>query len=71
MIRQVSLPDDLERYDDRTEQHYHFKCKKCGGIHDVDIEYLADINDNVQRKYRVHVEEHDVVFSDICQKCKK
>jgi Fe2+ or Zn2+ uptake regulation protein len=36
----------------------------------VDIECPASINDVVQKKYGVQVDEHDVVFSGICQKCK-
>jgi len=71
VIREVSLPDGLERYDTYTGQHYHFKCKNCGHIFDVDMEYLAGINDTVQGKYGFHVDEHDVVFSGICDKCGK
>ena len=70
VIRKVSLPDGIERYDKSTDQHYHFKCKNCGGILDVDIDYLAGINDMVQGKYGVQVDEHDVVFSGVCTKCK-
>ena len=69
IIRQVSLLDGLERYDARTGQHYHFKCVKCGNILDVEIEYLADINYVVQRKYCVQVDEHDIVFSGTCMEC--
>jgi len=71
IIRQVSLPDGLERYDERTYEHYHFQCKNCGSILDVDIEYLMGINDAVTGKYGVLVEEHDVVFSGVCLKCIK
>ena len=70
-IREVSLLDGLERYDTYTGQHYHFKCKNCSHIFDVDMEYLAGINDTVQGKYGFHVDEHDVVFSGICDKCVK
>ena len=70
IIRQVSLPDGLERYDSRIDQHYHFNCKNCGDILDVDIGYLSGINSAVQAKYNVLVDDHDVVFSGICQKCK-
>jgi len=70
IIRQVSLPDGLERYDTRTSRHYHFKCKNCGRVIDVDIDYLAGIDDTVQGKYGVMVDEHDVIFSGICLKCK-
>ena len=68
-IRQVSLPDDLNRFDRRTDKHYHFKCKNCGGISDVDVEYLADIDEAVRQKYGVQVDEHEVVFRGFCTKC--
>ena len=69
-IRQVSLPDEADRFDDRTGQHYHFKCKICGAISDVDVEYLAGVNEAVQQKYGFQVDEHDVVFKGICPLCK-
>jgi Fe2+ or Zn2+ uptake regulation protein len=70
-IRQISLPDGLERYDGRNDQHYHFLCKNCGSVLDVEMEYLVGINDAVTCKYGVMVEEHDVLFSGVCQKCQK
>lgn len=68
-IRQLSLPDGLERYDGCADQHYHFKCKICGGISDIDVEYLTDINEAVQQKYGFQVDEHEVVFRGMCSKC--
>jgi len=70
-IREVSLPDGLERYDTNTMQHYHFKCRNCGHIFDVEMEYLVEINATVQGKYGFHVDGHDVVFSGICDTCVK
>jgi len=69
-ISRVSLPDGLERYDFRTDHHYHFKCKNCGRIIDVDIDYIDGINDTVQVKYGLQVDGHDVIFSGVCHKCK-
>jgi len=69
-IRQVSLPDEVDRFDARTGQHYHFRCKICGTISDVDVEYLADIDEAVRQKYGLHVDEHEVVFRGICKKCR-
>ena len=69
VIRQVSFPDGLERYDGTARLHYHFKCKECNRIYDVDIEHLTGINDTVQGKYGFQVDGHDVVFSGICLKC--
>jgi len=69
IIRQVSLPDGLERYDGRAHRHYHFRCRECRYIYDVDIEHLAGINDAIQGKYGFQVDNHDVVFTGICLKC--
>ena len=71
IIRQVSLPDGLERYDRVTAKHHHFKCRNCSGIYDVEIEYLESINGKVQEKYGFEVDRHDVVFTGVCLKCKK
>jgi len=71
VIREVSLPDGLERYDARADPHYHFKCRNCGRIFDVDMGYLAGINETIEKKYNFQVDEHDVVFRGICVKCGK
>ena len=70
-IGKVALPDNSDRYDKRTDQHYHFLCKNCGTLFDVDIDYPEGINEKVQKKYGVKVEEHDTIFKGICQKCKE
>ena len=65
IIRQVSLPDGLERYDRLATPHHHFKCMKCGGIYDVEIEYPEGINGSIQEKYGFEVDKHDVVFTGV------
>jgi len=70
-IRELSLPGGVERYDERIDQHYHFECKKCGGIYDVEMEYLGGIDDSVEQKYGMKVDKHDVVFTGICFGCEK
>ena len=69
IIRQISLPDGLERYDKCAGQHYHFRCKDCGHIFDVDIEHFAGVNDIVREKYGFQVDGHEVVFTGVCLKC--
>ncbi|MCL2008691.1 MAG: transcriptional repressor [Treponema sp.] len=71
MIRQVLLPDGLERYDGTTVEHHHFNCTKCNGILDLEIDVLDDIDDKVQKKYGFRVERHDLVFSGLCLNCKE
>ena len=69
IIHEVLLPDGLERYDAFTDQHYHFKCRNCGEIFDVDMDYLTEINRIVQKKHGFLIDEHELVFRGICVKC--
>ena len=69
LVRQVSMPDGLERYDGRVVRHYHFKCKVCGDILDINIDYLSELNNEVHSKYGIQVDDHDVIFSGTCGMC--
>ena len=69
IIRQLFMPDGLRRYDRRTDSHYHFKCKNCEGIFDVDMEYLDGIDGAIQAKQGFNVEEHSIVFWGFCTGC--
>jgi len=68
-VRQVSLPDGLERYEGQLNPHYHFQCTACNGIFDVEIPGIADIENYVAHRYGYDVDGHDVVFHGICDKC--
>ena len=71
ILGQVSLPDGLERYDTRTTQHHHFKCRNCDKIFDVDMDYPVEINNAIKMKYGYQVDEHNIVFKGICAECGK
>jgi Fur family peroxide stress response transcriptional regulator len=69
VVHQVFLPDGLVRYESRIERHYHFRCKNCGKIFDIDIEHPIDINGAVQKQSGFQIDGHDVVFNGICTNC--
>ena len=69
MVAPVLIPGSPERFDDRLSRHYHFRCKICGSVSDVDIDHLPGIDEAVQRAYGFQVEEHDVIFKGICSAC--
>ena len=69
LIRQISLPGSVERYDGNNHLHYHFKCRECGCVLDIEMDYLADIDDKVQSKYCCEIDGHDVVFTGFCVDC--
>ena len=69
-LRYISMPDGPARYDAKCSRHYHFSCKGCEKIFDVEIAYLEGIDDMVQSLHGFEVGEHDVVFSGLCASCK-
>ena len=69
-IRQVSLPGEPERYDRLAARHYHLQCENCGGISDIEIDYLDSVDETVRRKYGIEVNGHDIVFRGVCTTCR-
>ena len=69
-LRQISMPEGPARYDAKCSSHYHFRCKGCEKVFDVEIAYLEGLNDMVQSLHGFEVGEHDVVFSGLCAECK-
>lgn len=69
-VKQVPMTDETERYDSRISKHYHFKCKICKKIFDVDIQYNSNVDETVRQMYGFQVDDHDVIFKGICTQCK-
>lgn len=69
VVARVSLPDGLERYEPKANPHYHFHCKKCRGIFDVEMPYLSDLDQSVESLYGFQVADHDVIFEGFCGQC--
>ncbi len=55
------------RYDGDTRGHAHFRCKKCGAIHDVPLEEndIPPFRGSVD----LHPDETQVYFLGTCNKC--
>ncbi|MCL2840281.1 MAG: transcriptional repressor [Defluviitaleaceae bacterium] len=71
IITQVSVIDDAARYDGRVDLHYHFHCKKCGGVLDVEMDGVQGIEDVVRDMYGFQVDKHSIIFTGTCGDCAK
>ena len=43
-IARLRLGDGIDHFDADTSAHYHFICKDCGRVIDLDMEALAEVN---------------------------
>lgn len=70
-IRKIEIPDGADRFDHQCHDHYHVKCLRCGRIFDVDMEYIADLEEKIQNTHGFEFSGHDLMFRGICPECKK
>lgn len=57
------------RYDGNINNHYHFLCKNCGNVLDIDFPLIKDIEKEVSRKTGFTIETHRLEFCGICKEC--
>ena len=68
-LRRIRVPYAADRFDDTLERHYHIKCSSCGSFTDVDIDYIANIDDAVAKLTGYILQEHNIVFTGVCPAC--
>jgi Fe2+ or Zn2+ uptake regulation protein len=68
-ISEVGLADTLSRFDGNTQNHYHFRCERCGHIFDVDEPVDEEINKRIAPKMGFKVSHHRLEFYGLCRGC--
>lgn len=53
------------------QNHYHFVCKKCGSIYDVDALRSSKIVEKLKESSGYEILECDISLYGICEECKK
>ena len=67
-IAHIKVPG-ADRYDLRTDHHYHMICIKCSKVIDVPIPYNSEIDDVVGSETGYSVKHHSLIFEGICPEC--
>ncbi len=69
-ILKIDIPNQPARYDGNIEEHYHIRCKDCGYIEDVWLDF--DLSDKLNPKKafpNFELVEYDINFIGTCSKC--
>ena len=69
-IKRIEMPNEADRFDHTTGNHYHIKCIKCGMVYDVDPCDIGSPLDLVKDKKGFDFRDCSIVFKGICPKCK-
>lgn len=70
-IIRINGLDESDRYDGHIHNHYHFLCKKCKKVLDIEMESLDHINELANKHFPGKVEGHVTYFYGKCDECSK
>ena len=68
-IAELDLCGNLSRFDARQDDHYHFRCEKCGQVFDVDEPVDKKIDGRIARKTGFVIIYHKLEFRGVCLEC--
>ena len=70
-ISELNLSGTVSRYEGRPENHYHFRCEKCGRVFDLDEPVYSELNKRVDQKTGFKVLYHQMEFRGLCKGCQE
>jgi Fur family peroxide stress response transcriptional regulator len=70
-ILKINCQDGSDRFDANVKPHYHFLCKDCGRVLDIEMETIDHINMIAGAGFPGKVEGHITYFYGKCPDCIK
>jgi Fur family peroxide stress response transcriptional regulator len=70
-IQKISVSGGADRFDGNPAPHYHFSCRKCGCVMDLQLSLEEDLNALAAKDFPGTIESHRVLFTGICPDCSK
>lgn len=70
-ILKITTPNGGDRFDGRTDPHYHITCCRCGKVFDLELpsEHSSEINQLADEHYDGKIISHSITFNGICPHC--
>ena len=70
-IARINVGDGTDHFDPNTSLHYHFICKGCGCVQDLDIDNIVSINEMASQSFDGEISGSVTYFYGLCGKCRK
>ena len=65
----IPVSGGSDRFDGRTDQHYHMVCTQCGEVLDVELPELLKVEQLVSERTGFQVTGFQMLFEGVCSKC--
>lgn len=70
-IQKIATGAGPDRFDGNPAPHYHFFCRKCGCVLDLEMENIDHINLLAEHSFNGTIDGHITHFYGLCPECKK
>jgi Fur family peroxide stress response transcriptional regulator len=70
-INKISTGDGPDRFDGNVAPHYHFVCRNCHSVIDLDMEDIGYIKDVASKNFKGKIDGHITNFYGVCEDCIK
>ena len=67
--RKLDCGNGPDHFDGNVKQHYHFICKDCIQVYDMDLGELTQLNDSVAGCAPGRIDSHSILFFGQCNAC--
>ena len=68
-IARVRVGDGVDHFDYDTSPHYHFICKKCGNVIDLDMPVTGQMAAEARESFNGKIEGQMTYFYGLCSNC--
>lgn len=69
MLMKIPIADGSDRFDGRTDCHYHMICEKCGRVFDIELDCLDEIPQTVMRENGHRITRVTLNLKGVCAGC--
>ena len=70
-IIKVTCGDGSDHFDYKINPHYHFICKECGAVIDLDLDPMDHIDKLAAANFPGEIGGHSALFYGTCKECMK
>ena len=68
-VVKISCNDGNDHFDPNVMPHYHFICRGCMNVSDVEMANIDFINTLAEKNFKGRIDGHNAYFYGICEAC--
>ena len=68
-LLRLRVGDGMDHFDATTAPHYHFICKGCSSVLDIEVSNLDFINTLAEKDFDGKIYGHNAYFYGVCKGC--